>query len=110
MTVEDGQLDVVRGIMADPEGFDYSDSAFLYMQLRSLGFLVEDSKDDDFYNIKKMRNLTQLYADDTLALTIAITRACNFDCSYCFEGNRAGKPMSDEVEEKLIRFIRTGER
>lgn len=106
MTVEEDQLETVRGIQNDPEGFDYSSVPMLYMQLRGLGFLVEDTRDDDYYNVAKLRNLTFLYADDALNLTIAITRACNFDCSYCFEGNRTGKPMSPEVEEKLIRFIR----
>ena len=105
MTVEDDQLEIIRGIMNDPEGYDYSDVPMLYMQLRSMGFLVEDTTDDDSYNIIKMRALSGLYANDSLMLTIAITRACNFDCSYCFEGNRTGKPMSDEVIEKLIRFI-----
>lgn len=105
MTVEDDQLEVIRGIMNDPEGYDYSEVPMLYMQLRSMGFLVEDTTDDDTYNIIKMKALSRLYANDSLMLTIAITRACNFDCSYCFEGNRTGKPMSDEVIEKLIRFI-----
>ena len=107
LAVEDSKLDTVRGIMNDPEGFDYSDCPMLYIQLRSLGFLAEEGKDDEFYNITKMRTLTHLYADNTLALTIAITRACNFDCSYCFEGNRTGKPMSDAVEDKLIQFIKS---
>ena len=83
---------MVREIMKDPEGYDYSDAALLYIQLRSLGFLVEDSQDDAFYNITKMRALTNQYADSSLMLTIAITRACNFDCSYCFEGNRMEDP------------------
>ena len=106
MTVGDDQLDVIRGIMADPEGYDYGNCAMLYMQLRSHGFLVEDGKDDDFYYVSKMRNLTRLYSDNMLMLTIAVTCACNFDCSYCFEGSHLGKPMSEEVEEKLIRFIK----
>lgn len=107
LTVEPQQLDVIRGIMADPEGYDYSDVPMLYVQLRNLGYLVNDDTDDNFYNITKMRALTGLYSSGNLSLTIAITRACNFDCSYCFEGNRTGKPMSKAVEEKLMRFIRS---
>lgn len=105
LTVDNGILEKIQGIMADPEGYDYSDCPTLYMQLRSCGFIVEDEADDDFYNITKMRALSSLYSTNRLMLTIAITRACNFDCSYCFEGNRTGKPMSEEVEEKLIKFI-----
>lgn len=107
LTVEDRMVDAIKGIMEDPEGFDYSEVPMLYMQLRSMGYLVEDTKDDDFFYVEKMRNLTQLYSDSNLLLTIAPTRACNFDCSYCFEHDRHGKPMSDEVEDKLIRFIKS---
>lgn len=107
LTVDDRLVDAIKGIMEDPEGFDYSEVPMLYMQLRSMGYLVEDTKDDDFFYVEKMRNLTQLYSDSNLLLTIAPTRACNFDCSYCFEHDRHGKPMSDEVEDKLIRFIKS---
>ena len=106
LAVEDELVPVIRGIMADPEGFHYSGHAMLYMQLRSLGFLVEEGRDDAFYNIAKMRTLTQLYGDNRLSLTIAVTRACNFDCSYCFEGNRTGMPMDQKTEDKLISLIK----
>ena len=107
LKVKDEEAEAVKAILDDPEGYDYSATPLLYIQLRSLGFLVEEGRDDDFFNVQKMRNLTSLYGDRTLSLTIAITRACNFDCSYCFEGNRTGKPMSPEVEDALIRFIKS---
>ena len=107
LTVEEAQLPIIRGIMENPQGFDYTGCAMLYFQLRSMGVLVEDDRDDAFYNVEKMRNLAYLYGESTLSLTVAVTRACNFDCNYCFEGNRTGKPMNQEVEDKLIRFIRS---
>ena len=107
LKVKDSEIEDVKKILENPETFDYSASPLLYVQLRSLGFLVEEGRDDEFFNIQKMRNLTKLYGDRSLTLTVAITRACNFDCSYCFEGNRTGKPMSPEVEDKLIRFIKS---
>lgn len=107
MKVPDEEVEIIRGIMQDPEGYDYSKIPMLYMRLRALGYLVEDHRDDDLYNIIKMRNLTRRYAGNSLTLTVAVTRACNFDCSYCFEGNRTGKPMTQEVEDKLIRFIKS---
>ena len=107
LTVEEAQLLIIRGIMENPQGFDYTGCAMLYFQLRSMGVLVEDDRDDAFYNVEKMRNLAYLYGESTLSLTVAVTRACNFDCNYCFEGNRTGKPMNQEVEDKLIRFIRS---
>ncbi|MCR5774908.1 MAG: radical SAM protein [Lachnospiraceae bacterium] len=105
LMVEDDKVESVKQMEKDLGSFDFSQNPMLYMQLRSMGFIVEDSQDDDFYNITKMNALTRLYSNSSLSLTIAITRACNFDCSYCFEGNRTGKPMSEEVEKKLIDFI-----
>lgn len=106
LKLEDDQADIIKDIMADVDHYDFSENPQLYILLRSCGFLVEDSHDDDLYNILKMKRLTASYAGNTLLLTIAITRACNFDCSYCYEGNRTGVPMSEEVEEKLIAFIK----
>ena len=106
LKIEDGQEDTIREICEDPDRYDFSASPQMYIQLRTAGHLVQDGQDEDLYNILKMRRLTARYASDTLLLTVAITRACNFDCSYCFEGNRTGKPMSEEVADKLVAFIK----
>lgn len=106
LKLENDQAEMIQELMADVEEYDFSGNPQLYILLRNCGFLVEDSHDDDLYNILKMRRLTANYAGNHLLLTIAITRACNFDCSYCYEGNRSGLPMSAEIEEKLIQFIR----
>ena len=106
LLVKDEELPVIRGIMADPEGYDYSGCPMLYMQLRALEFLVEDGKDDELFNIVKMRHLTDLYADRHLNLTFALTTACNFDCSYCFETSHKGHTMTQETEDKVMDFIR----
>ena len=39
-------------------------------------------------------------------LTIALTRACNFNCVYCYEHDRKPIYMSDEVARDLIDFIK----
>ncbi|MBR7073769.1 MAG: radical SAM protein [Oscillospiraceae bacterium] len=106
MVVKPEQLDTIRGIMADPEGYDYSHAVKLYMQLRAMGFLVEDGKDDEFYNIHKMRTLAFLYGNRSLMLTFALSMACNFDCSYCYESSHVGHVMTQETEDKVMRFIR----
>jgi len=107
MMVEESQLPAISGIMEDFDNFDFTDYPMLYIQLRSMGFIVEDTADDDYFNIAKMRNLTFLYGDSQLALTLAVTQACNFDCSYCFECDHKGQPMSKEVEEYLIAFVKS---
>jgi len=106
LKLEPGQEEVIKEISGNPEGYDFSSCPQLYILLRSAGYLVKEGQDEDVYNILKMRRLTAQYANNTLLLTVAVTRACNFDCSYCFEGNRTGSPMSEEVEAKLIDFIK----
>ena len=106
LQVEENLVPVLEAIQKDADGFDFSGQPQLYFLLRSHGFLVEDGQDDALYNILKMHRLTETYATQTLLLTVAITRNCNFDCSYCYEGNRSGAPMSDETADKLIEFIR----
>lgn len=107
LKVSGEQTEALRQIMNDPEGYDYSQTPLLYMQLRALGILVEDGKDEELYNIIKMRHLTALYADQSLTLTIAVTSSCNFDCSYCFEENHRGHTMSEKTEDRLMRFIKS---
>ena len=58
LKVEDNELAFIQEIARDPEKADYSASPMLYMQLRTMGFIVEDSADDDLYNIIRMRALT----------------------------------------------------
>lgn len=106
LKIEDVQVPVIKQIMEAPEEFDFSKQPNLYITLRSCGFLIEDDHDEQLYQILKMRRLTTNYAGNTLMLTVAITRNCNFDCSYCYEGNRTGKPMSDEVADNLVEFIK----
>ena len=95
----------VRKIAQDPAKVDYSIMPELYFHLRNGGFLVEDGQDDDFFRILKMRRLTANYAGHTLMLTIAPTRACNFACPYCYEGNRTASMMTEETEDALAAFI-----
>lgn len=96
---------MVEKIRMNPEGMDYGKMPSLYFYLKNGGFLVEDTQDDDFFRILKMRRLTANYAGHTMMLTIAPTRNCNFACPYCFEENRTASLMSEETEENLISFI-----
>lgn len=107
LTVEDKDVPLIEAIRENPETADYSSNPMMYLELRSLGFIVDDKSDEDYYNITKMKALTRLFGDSSLSLTIAVTTGCNFDCSYCFEADHTGKPMSDEVEDKVIAFIKS---
>ena len=106
LQIEDKAVPVIQQIQEDPSSFDFSKDPALFFQLRGGGFLVEDTQDDDLFNILKMRRLTADYAGNTLLLTIAPTRACNFACPYCYEENRETKFMTEETEDKIVEFIR----
>jgi uncharacterized protein len=99
-------VEAVERIKENPNAVDYSTMPDLYFHLRNGGFLVGETQDDDFFNILKMRRLTANYAGHVMILTIAQTRACNFACPYCYEGNRTASLMSEETEDKLVEFIK----
>lgn len=73
-------------------------------QLVGMGILVKSHKEEllkyKYYCGSKM------FDNRSLALTIAPTMMCNFDCPYCFEGkNKRQPPMTSEVIDNLVRFI-----
>ena len=49
---------MVQKIEEEPDAVDYSGMPSLYFHLRNGNFLVEDTQDDDFIRILKMRRLT----------------------------------------------------
>lgn len=65
--------------------------------------------DDDEYEIRKIRftATARRYGNESLSLTINPTLACNFRCPYCFEEGHPVTRMTDEIEEKVVNFIRS---
>lgn len=65
------------------------------------GYIVPDDLDElaDFKNSSRSRR-TQ---GTTMALTIAPTLACNFNCDYCFE-SRSKIHMTEDTEQALLDF------
>jgi len=93
--------------LSENPNVDFSQNPDIYFKLRFGGFLVEDGKDDDIVRILKMERLKAAYSGSTLALGIALTRECNFGCPYCFVGNKKSIKISDNVEDKIVKFITT---
>lgn len=92
-------------IAKDPEAYDFSSDPGLYLDLRYGGHLVSDTADDDYFSVRKLRFLEGAFSRRGLTLTVAITRSCNFACSYCYEKDRRGAVMSEEIAQKLLKFI-----
>ena len=72
----------------------------------SKGILINDDVDEKsrlvyFHNRDK-------YSSDTLSLTILLTRYCNFECTYCYEGGqKINQSLTDDMRERIYRFIQT---
>lgn len=70
------------------------------------GVLLKENDDELFKRLKYISYLTR-FDNDYLNLTIAPTMACNFKCSYCFEGERVRNlVMSQEVLDKVVDFVK----
>lgn len=65
-------------------------------------FLIDDSIDE--ISLLKLRNRTLRYNQHGLAMVIAPTLACNFDCPYCYV-DREKIAMSKSSVEKIKRFF-----
>jgi len=67
---------------------------------------IFSQNDDDLVEILHNASLSRLYSQRTLVLTICPTLSCNFACTYCFEHNKHGGNMSDEVENAIVKFVK----
>lgn len=56
-----------------------------------------------------VRANSRSYNDSVLGLVIAPTTGCNFNCPYCFEGEKNVINMTDKVENGIIDFIKKHE-
>lgn len=65
--------------------------------------LVENEDEDLNYYIS---NVLKTQFDPTeVQATILTTRACNFNCSYCYEKERPNVYLTPEVEDDIFKFL-----
>ena len=68
------------------------------------GFLIEDQINEK--NELRLQMYRSRFASSQLALVIAPSMNCNFQCPYCFEkGNLHSRHMTDEVADKITEFV-----
>jgi uncharacterized protein len=104
--LDNGTYNELLKIKDNPNTYDLSSNPGLYLQLMQTKILFEDNEEEDIWNIMKLRRNQSNYSNQSLGLTIAPTRECNFNCSYCYEEFRKPIYMSDETEDKIIEFIK----
>lgn len=95
----------VRELMKDPDAFDINRNPVLILQLRQGRFLL-DPNEDPLAEIRYLAHSAR-FDSNRMGLTVAPTRDCNFNCTYCFEANRPPVYMDDETEDRLVEFIQT---
>lgn len=84
--------------------FDEIDEEFISI-LKEKKIIVDDDCLYNYYDVAKLRFLSNIGVSDSLDLIIAPTTGCNFACPYCFEGEKENHVMTDEVINHLITFI-----
>lgn len=67
--------------------------------------IVEEEDKYNFYNGMKVKYGILNHETERMDLFIMPTLACNFACSYCFEGEKDNCFISEEVTSNLINFI-----
>lgn len=92
----------IRILLDSPEEAETDEDREIVESLVGAGYLVEDSTDElgDLW-AESRRNRQQM---GTLALTIAPTLGCNFDCDYCFI-SRSAVRMDEKTQKALLEYV-----
>lgn len=105
--VDDQTAALLQSVSRGEREFRPADNFPLYLQLLLAKVLIDDVEEDSLLeSIHHHRNLAN-YDTSSLLLTIAPTLGCNFDCPYCFEKNKRGVHMPEEVEQNIVDWIAT---
>lgn len=101
------ETEIVAALTAKPS-FNRNEvkNAVFLKSLQNSGFIV-------LSNLNELGSVEIDYKSNrgdknSLSLTIAPTMACNFGCSYCFQGLiKSTKKMGNEVQEAIIEFVKS---
>ena len=100
---QEGYETIIK-IKNDPNCIEAKDRQYRF--LFDKRFIVESNENENERNKIVLSAITQRFNPDVMSLTIAPTQACNFNCPYCYEGNKAKKKMTDRVQSGIIDFLK----
>ncbi len=83
--------------------FDNNEYLTMRKQLIEQGFLIPN--DIDERKLLELSLQTDRFTQKNFSLTIIPEQSCNFACPYCFQGEKAYKTMSLEIENKIIKYV-----
>ncbi len=89
----------IHGLLSVKEGKSFE-------FLLSKKIINSETEDDDLRNILKINYLQSSYQTSHMNLTLLPTEGCNLRCPYCFETEKSGMSMSDEVIDQDVRYIK----
>ncbi len=103
LKIEDGDIEKFNELKDNPDSvYDYENHAFL---IESQIIVDPQIEEDNLCNhINEI--LVRRYNPSHMSLTLAITRACNFNCTYCYETSRPNIYMNEEVEDAIFEFVK----
>lgn len=100
--IDDSDISDWDELKDNPDSFKtFSNSDFL---LKSR--IIVSNQEDDL-NVYLADVLKNKYNPTDVALTILPTRGCNFGCIYCYEQDRPTISMTEDVEEGMIKFLKS---
>jgi uncharacterized protein len=79
----------------------------ILLSLRNSKVVVEDNFDENFFTQKQYLSYLNSFSGNGMGVIIVPTMACNFACPYCYEKDLPTEIMSDEVQDKIIKFIKS---
>lgn len=89
------------------DGFDVSKNQLAkdIEHLHKIGLISTEKEDDDVVDNIKLRYLINSFSKETISVTLAPTIWCNLRCPYCFEESKPKDVMSDDICDKVLKFI-----
>lgn len=68
--------------------------------------VIQEQDDSElFYLQEKVRFEAQCHMRSHMNIVIVPTTDCNFNCPYCFEGNKTSLYMTQEVQDKIVKYL-----
>jgi len=79
----------------------------LKLRLQSIGAIL-NTDIDEITVLRKKDFISKKYKEKSLSITVMMTEACNFSCSYCNQGtNKQSKFLDSATFSKLVSYIQS---
>lgn len=106
--IEDAAAAEMKQFCQNSHSVDFSQNPGLFLNLLTMKALVTPTEEENALRRIKYEKYCHRFDNTVLRLTILPTTACNFDCTYCYQGSsKAGVFMNNATEDKIIDFVRS---